>query len=493
MTTVAKKTSTRNVRRLAAGVVLATATLWSLVAPAPSSADEAADFALAKEYAETFYPLWLSVAQTTIDPANKLIGPDKITHVYRGVVAINDDTLYASSPIDSSGGPVLVSVPETTVAYSVLNLDLFGNVYDLGIPSQPNGTVYPATTYALLPPGYAGVVPPGTTPVTMADDFMTLIFRSDKYRPDGTDVTAESEAFRRALAINGTPTDIIREADYGFSFKLAADELMRLAPIDFLTELQAAVGSANVPTLSPAEQALSDAFDAAFPPAGSDIGFREGTRAAHRAIVDNYLGAAGPTGWNHFTNIGAWGDAVLDRASLNMYIQYGNSIATAAYYHAFVDGDGNALTGATSDGYVFRMGPDEIPDAGRFWSLTGYTPDTVELIENDLGKYEVASYTPGLVMDADGGVTIYIGQTLPDGVPEANWLPVRDQDFNVMLRVYGVVAGSSVALNTYVPPAVVPYVPTPSTTTTTVATSTTTATTGGIAATPVSATPRLTG
>lgn len=449
------------------GVLVAALVAWTLAPPAPATADEAADFALAKEYSETFYPLWASLAQAEIDPANKLIGPDQITHVYRGVVAINDDTLYASAPIDSSGGPVLVSVPETTVPYSVLNLDVFGNVYDLGIPSQPDGTVYPATTYALLPPGYAGSIPAGTTALTMAHDFMPLIFRSDKYLPDGTDVTDESEAFREALAINGTPTDIIPEADYGFSFKLAADELMTLAPIDFLTELQEAVASDKVPPLSAEAQALSDAFDAAFPPSGDDAGFAAGTRAAHRAIVDNYLDAAGPTGWNHFTDIGAWGDAVLDRASLNMYIQYGNSIETAAYYHAFVDGDGNALTGSTTDGYVLRIGPDEIPDAERFWSITAYTPDTVELIENDLQKYEIASYTPGLEKDADGGVTLYLGQTQPDGVAEANWLPVRDQDFNVILRVYGVVAGSSVAENTYVPPALTPYQPTPSTTPTT--------------------------
>lgn len=459
--TATRASSPTRLRRLVTAVFVTALTAWSLLASAPASADEAADAALAKEYAETFYPLWLSVGQTTVDPANQLIGPDKISHTYRGVVAINNDTLYASAPIDTSGGPVLISVPQTTVSYSVLNLDLFGNVYDFGIPSQPNGTVYPATTYSLLPPGFVGAPPPGTTPVTMADDFMLLIFRSDKYRPDGTDVRAESEAFRTALAIDGTATKILREVDFAASFKLAADDLMVGAPIQFLTELQAAVGSPRVPPLTAAEQALSDAFDAAFPPAGSDQGFRDGTRAAHAAIVDNYLGAAGPTGWNHFTNIGKWGDAVLDRASLNMYIQYGNSIKTAAYYHAFVDGNGAALTGLTANGYVFRMGPDQLPQAERFWSLTAYTPDTVELIENDLGKYEVASYTPGLVKDPDGGVSIFIGQTRPDGVPEANWLPVRAQDFNVMLRVYGVVADSSVAANTYVPPAVVPFVPAP--------------------------------
>jgi hypothetical protein len=44
------------------------------------------------------------------------------------------------------------------------------------------------------------------------------------------------------------------------------------------------------------------------------------------------------------------------------------------------------------------------------------------------------------------------------GPPEhilPKWLPVSSRPFNVMLRVYGVRPGSTVANNTYVPPPVV--------------------------------------
>jgi hypothetical protein len=54
-------------------------------------------------------------------------------------VAINDDTLYATSPIDLTGGPVIVTVPGTrrgSFAYSVLLLDPYGNIYPSGIPSK---------------------------------------------------------------------------------------------------------------------------------------------------------------------------------------------------------------------------------------------------------------------------------------------------------------------------------------------------------------------
>lgn len=47
---------------------------------------------------------------------------------------------------------------------------------------------------------------------------------------------------------------------------------------------------------------------------------------------------------------------------------------------------------------------------------------------------------------------MHIARTRPDGVPVANWLPVGQDKFNIMLRVYG--PEGLVADNTYVPPAI---------------------------------------
>ena len=99
----------------------------------------------------------------------------------------------------------------------------------------------------------------------------------------------------------------------------------------------------------------------------------------------------------------------------------------------------------------------QIPQAKRFWSVTAYTPNSIELIDNSADKYAVASYTPGLVTNPDGSISIYMAQQLPKAVPEANWLPVPDGPFNVMLRVYG--PEGSVADNTYIPPAITALTP----------------------------------
>jgi hypothetical protein len=71
---------------------------------------------------------------------------------------------------------------------------------------------------------------------------------------------------------------------------------------------------------------------------------------------------------------------------------------------------------------------------------------------NAADKYMVVSYTPRLQTNADGAPSVYMALELPEGVPEANWLPVPHGPFNIMLRVYG--PERSVADNTYVSPAI---------------------------------------
>ena len=86
----------------------------------------------------------------------------------------------------------------------------------------------------------------------------------------------------------------------------------------------------------------------------------------------------------------------------------------------------------------------------RFWSLTAYTPEAIELVPNPAHKYAVASYTKNLQPNTDGSLSVYMAQQLPAGVPMANWLPIPAGAFNIMLRVYG--PEGSVEDNTYVPP-----------------------------------------
>ncbi len=430
--------------------------------------DAAAAFAVTKDYVEHFYPLWFTHAQGTLQPHNELAGPEEVTPLYQGVVAINNDTLYASTPLDVAAEPAVLTVPATPAGYSILTIDPYGTIHEVGLPAKAAGVDTPTTVYELTPPGYSGPILAGATRIELPLDVMFLIFRIDRF--DGqVNQDEQAAAFRAALKLqslsayqddpSGGGTRVVPVSYYAAPFKTVADGLIRYRPLVFVRQLRTAVHSSITPPLTLQEQALSDAFDRLLASDNARIrrALRAGARAAHEAILDNYLGSRGPTNWIHFTNIGDWGDNVLDRASITEFIQYGNGISTAAYYHTFRDARGAVLTGSRRNGYVLTFPAGELPPAGRFWSVTAYTPQSIELIPNAADKYLVASYTPGLVTNADGSVSIYISRVRPAGVPAANWLPVGRRPFNLMLRVYGVQPGSSVANNTYLPPGVAVY------------------------------------
>ena len=132
------------------------------------------------------------------------------------------------------------------------------------------------------------------------------------------------------------------------------------------------------------------------------------TKAARADIDQNYFTTTlQDTNWIHFTDIAEWvqPSQYLDRSSVTDYIQYGNNIQAASYYHAFVDGNGIPLDGSKHN-YVLTFQQGQQPLVQRFWSVTAYLPVSIELVPNRANKYAVASYTPELDTAADGSVSI---------------------------------------------------------------------------------------
>ena len=83
------------------------------------------------------------------------------------------------------------------------------------------------------------------------------------------------------------------------------------------------------------------------------------------------------------------------------------------------DGAGEPLTAGKN--YVLHLSADQIPPVNAFWSLTAYNEDFY-LPENPISRFSVGS-RDDLVFNEDGSLDIYIQRNVPDGVPQANWLP----------------------------------------------------------------------
>jgi hypothetical protein len=439
-------------------------------------------FTTTRDYVTQFYPLWFTYYQTSFGTSNQLSGPSQISPIYHYVVAINDDTIYVTSVLDLSMGPVILTIPSTPANYSVLVLDRYNDIFHSALPANTPGT------YALYGPGFdPDRLPSTVTPVPMPINYMTLIFRADKFKlVDGVEqnLTSEADTFRRNMTMvpvctylgqncpagvfPGGPTRILPEILFALPFKTIADKLIARDPIAFLRQLQTAVNGPATPPMSPEVKSLSKRFDALF--ATSTLNqwpeLANGVQSAHQLLTEDYLTHIDKTNWISYKNIGYWchnpdnfhactnpdpgSSLAIQRSSITQYIQYANDHEAAAYFHAFKDGDDIPLDGTDPDGYVLTFSRKKRPATLRFWSLTAYTPEAIELVPNSADKYLVASYTPDLTKNADGSISIYMARQLPPGVPAANWLPIPRGPFNVMLRDYGPLG--NVLDGTYVPP-----------------------------------------
>ena len=469
------------------------------------------------QYVETFYPLWFTYNQDVdsnvlvgperVSPVYQSVVMINDDTIYCSAFLNLDPTVYPSpapSPepmmiltVPSTDSPDTCS-PDTSVTYSILILSPYGDVYP--VASDPCATPTPPQviphgappitggTYALVGPDYTGSPspPPGTTLVQLPWNYPTIIFRSDKYHsfagptatPAYVNQINEANRFRSLLQLQtlsqydncpktGGYPDIKPEVpDFAIPYKTTADDEIAKHPIAFLRELQTAVHSVRTPPNTCAA-ALSAQFDALFGNGqwADNSQFGRGARAAHDQIENNYVnGHQVGNHWTHFTNIGNWDpdnisiSNAIDRSSITEFCQFCNDINSAGYYHAFNDGQGHALKG-DKRGYVLTFpsptppGVYPGPATTRFWSLTAYTPDAIELIPNSINKYEVASYS-GAHLNSDGSLSIYMATERPDGVPIENWLPVQNGPFNVVLRDYGPPEGGSVVCDTYIPPAI---------------------------------------
>lgn len=432
-------------------------------------------FRLAYEYTVRFYPryfTWVqfqinsenSQRQGTTDFANRLTGPLGMGPEYKVVVAINDDTIYAEAFLDVSTEPVILTIPAYGNKYSILQLDVYGNIFSTSLSSNPptEGGIF-----AFVPPGYSEPLQTTWTAVELPYTFTTIAIRIDKHASTGEDLTVAANEFRSNLSLlpnskydgsgEAGKTLVLPLFFFAPSVKLMADQGIATAPEAFLATVQEAMASPMTQPISADDRALMDRFNAAFAAAQEAVDqdsvplaeIIRGAQAAWSAIINRWQSHRGPTNWIHFDNIGHWGTAYLDRAALTEYIQVGNDRTAAYYANAFVDASGLPLDGGTF-GYTITFAADELPEYTRFWSMTAYTPEYVELVPNALDKYVVASYTQGLETAPDGSVTIHVSADPPKRANLANWLPVPKGQFSLLFRVYG--PQGSALDGTYVPP-----------------------------------------
>jgi len=138
-------------------------------------------------------------------------------------------------------------------------------------------------------------------------------------------------------------------------------------------------------------------------------------------------------GWNiGRENMGTYGTSYLRRANIAFGGLGANLPEDAVYPVAFIDGDGNTLTGANK--YVLHFEKGQTPPANAFWSVTMYDKDGFQ-VPNPINRFAIGDRDK-LAFNPDGSLDIYVQADSPGKDKEANWLPAPKGEFQPTMRIY---------------------------------------------------------
>jgi len=407
---------------------------------------QAYTFAFPWYYNQLLRWLWISQPprneRTPSMPMNTLWHSRKLIDAsYRDGGSPNNDALYSVAWVDVSREPVIVSVPEIRDRYYSVHLTGYdADTFDY-IGTRTTGAE--AGDYLIAGPGWNGTPPAGVKAVKPASTpIFLLLIRTMIEGPQELDtVHAIQDRFQlKSLSRWGEfTTRVLQDHKVWAPYNSSEDPLADWKTINrAMTE--------NPPP--PGREALVDLFAKIGIGPGQDVeqvdeatrrGLLRALETGRRVVTGAATFAASSTlhnGWSYFSHAhGVYGldNDYTARAGVASLA----GIATmeeveAMYPMAVFDVAGERLTGTRK--YTLRFAGDEMPPVDAFWSITAYGEDFT-MIPNPLDRYSLGDRSQ-LKRDADGGLTLYVQKDSPGDAYKSNWLPVAEQDFTLILRLY---------------------------------------------------------
>jgi hypothetical protein len=378
---------------------------------------------------------------------------------YRDGGSPNNDTLYSIAWVDVSKEPVILSHPDMAERYftfEIASLDSDNFAY---VGKRTTGGK--AGSYAIYGPKWKGALPAGVkalppsrtssvliigrTLVDGAADVTAVNALQDKYTLIPLSIWGKRDAKVPESREVWKPYDAKDDplAEWKTMNRAMTDDPPE-ARLEKLVELFGKVG------VGPGQdvEKLDEATKRGLARAAVD-----GRRLLKNAIDSGELGKR-VNNWNipprEFGRAGLIDDFLL-RASVQCL---GGIIANdpeeAVYYNTSLDAAGQPFDGNRR--YTMHFSADHLPKVNGFWSITMYDP-TFNLTANPINRYSIGDRTPGLKMDAEGGLTLYIQNTSPGKDKESNWLPsTASGAFFLVMRTY--MPGAEIVDQTWAPPAV---------------------------------------
>jgi hypothetical protein len=433
---------TRHWIALGATIVIAAITPVAASAAAVSTSDARA---IAKEaYVYAFAPMesyqtWRAQVADKASPTY-VGGFGKFRHysqtytpANKEIVTPNNDTPYSWAWLDLRAEPWVVSVPEVPRnRYYVMQwIDLFTQNFGyVGVRK----TGFGPGSYLIAGPKWTGGTPKGITGVLKSEtDIVGTLTRTSLAGPEDVAAVKSLQAQYKLQPLHsflGT-----RAPQSAPAIDFPQYDKAKAGSRDFITYLNFLLQFAEPPYKD--EVALRDRFkqigivpgkpwDPAQFDAAQLAAIDAGVADGKQAIADKLSKTFSSNGL--FGSRAQLGTDYLTRDVAAAKGLYGNSLEEA-WYGGFV-GDGNKPS-------ILHFTKAELPQAKFFWSATLYTLPDRFLYANPLKRYSIGDRTKGLVYDADGGLTIYLGHVSPGPAKESNWLPAPAAKYSLVVRVYG--------------------------------------------------------
>ncbi len=419
----------------------------------PVSAEEAQ--AIAQEAFIYFYPLILMDLTrkqlTNLDPkTNPIGGPaNAFTHVrafppadMRAVVRPNFDTLYSSAWLDLTGGPIVVSTADTGGRYFMLPmLDMWTDVF--AVPGKrTNGTG--AASFALVPPGWSGTLPPDVERINAPTPHVWIIGRTQTNGvkdydavhkvQDGYKITPVADWGKNSPKVvqkidpsvdtKTEPLRIVAEMPAAEFFKYATELMKQNPPHATDWSILARMKRIGIEPGKFDSSKISAEALAQAPAAGLKHMYEKAPSLAR--IVN---------GWQMNTDtMGVYGDFYLKRAIIALVGLGANQPEDAIYPLNVADAAGKPVVAENK--YVLHFNKDQLPPVSAFWSLTMYDEEGYQ-VANPINRFAIGD-RDALKYAADGSLDLYVQHESPGPDKEANWLPApKSGKLGLTLRLYG--------------------------------------------------------
>jgi hypothetical protein len=391
-------------------------------------------------------------------PMNQLTQESKLyTPADKFVVSPNNDTYYTTANLDLRAEPMVLKVPEVKDRYYSFQFVSMTTDNFAYIGTNTTGTE--SGEYVITGPDHEGELPDGLKEIKSPSSIIGFIGRTQVNVSDSLDVIkakevqAQYELSKLSEVYPEFEPKQVEEIDFPEYSAEAMQDQRFFEMLNFLLQFI---------ELTEDEQRILDSYQNIGIAAGQEYRFFEENKNHQEAILKGIkkgiekinsesknLGTV-KNGWTMYPLGEYFGTNYADRTKVAKMGIYANTPFEAFYPIAFVDSAGETLKGTNNYKVTFAEG--NLPPAKYFWSLTMYDGETQLLVENELERYSIGDRTETLKYNADGALTIYIGNE-PPSKGTGNWLPAPEGEFNVMMRIYG--PKSNVLDGSWEPPSII--------------------------------------